>query len=142
MGLGDRQGWPSASATESRDRHLFFDVRPVKVDPTSNATTQANQADNAKYAVSLSPDDIVTFKVRVGAAITDVTVGIGNSISVTKGTDSQGNTLTISGSAVPVAIAEFTGMVVVGTLSTGCLNTLGAESAEPELFVAVITTVY
>jgi hypothetical protein len=85
--------------------HLFFDVRPVKVDPTSNATTQANQADNAKYAVSLSPDDIVTFKVRVGAAITDVTVGIGNSISVTKGTDSQGNTLTISGSAVPVAVA-------------------------------------
>jgi hypothetical protein len=85
--------------------HLFFDVRPVKVDPTSNATTQANQPDNSKYAVGLSPDDIITIKVRVGAAITDVTVGIGNSISVTKGTDAQGNTITISGSAVPVAIA-------------------------------------
>ena len=85
--------------------HLFFDVRPVKVDPATNATTQANQADNAKYAVSLNPDDLITIKVRVGAAITDVTVGIGNSISVTKGTDSQGNTLTISGTPVPVAVA-------------------------------------
>jgi hypothetical protein len=93
-------------AANAFTNHLFFDVRPVKVDPTSNATTQANQADNAKYAVSLSPDDIITIKVRVGAAITDVTVGIGNSISVTKGTDAQGNTLTISGSAVPVAIAD------------------------------------
>ena len=92
-------------AANAFTNHLFFDVRPVKVDPTSNATTQANQADNSKFAVSLSPDDIITFKVRVGAAITDVTVGIGNSISVTKGTDAQGNTLTISGSAVPVAIA-------------------------------------
>ncbi|MCX8528472.1 MAG: hypothetical protein ORN27_00185, partial [Rhodoluna sp.] len=42
--------------------HLFFDVRPVKVDPTSNATTQANQPDNSKYAVGLSPDDIITIK--------------------------------------------------------------------------------
>jgi len=92
-------------AANAFTNHLFFDVRPVKVDPTSNATTQANQPDNAKYAVSLSPDDIITIKVRVGAAITDVTVGIGNSISVTKGTDAQGNTLTISGSPVPVALA-------------------------------------
>jgi hypothetical protein len=92
-------------AANAFTNHLFFDVRPVKVDPTSNATTQANQSDNSKFAVGLNPDDIVTFKVRVGAAITDVTVGIGNSISVTKGTDAQGNTLTISGSAVPVAVA-------------------------------------
>jgi hypothetical protein len=92
-------------AANAFTNHLFFDVRPVKVDPTSNATTQANQPDNVKFAVGLSPDDIVTFKVRVGAAITDVTVGIGNSISVTKGADAQGNTLTVSGSAVPVAVA-------------------------------------
>ena len=85
--------------------HLFFDVRPVKVDPATNATTQANQVDNPKYAVSLSPDDLITIKVRVGAAITDVTVGIGNSISVTKGTDTQGNTLTISGTPTPVGVA-------------------------------------
>jgi hypothetical protein len=92
-------------AANAFTNHLFFDVRPVKVDPTSNATTQANQPDNAKFAVSLNPDDVITMKVRVGAAITDVTVGIGNSITVNKGTDKQGNTLTISGSAVPVAIA-------------------------------------
>jgi hypothetical protein len=92
-------------AANAFTNHLFFDVRPVKVDPSSNVTTQANQSDNAKFAVGLNPDDIITFKVRVGAAITDVTVGIGNSISVTKGTDAQGNTLTISGSAVPVAVA-------------------------------------
>jgi hypothetical protein len=85
--------------------HLFFDVRPVKVDPASNAVAQANQVDNPTYAVSLSPDDLITFKVRVGAAITDVTFGIGNSVSVTKGTDSQGNTVTISGSPTPVAVA-------------------------------------
>ena len=92
-------------AAKQFTNHLFFDVRPVKVDPTSNATAQANQAENAKYAVSLNPDDLITIKVRVGAAITDVTVGIGNSISVTKGTDSQGNTLTISGTPTPVAVA-------------------------------------
>ncbi len=95
-------------AANAFTNHLFFDVRPVKVDPTSNATTQANQTDNPKFAVGLSPDDIVTIKVRVGAAITDVTVGIGNSISVTKGTDAQGNTLTITGSAVPVGVASKT----------------------------------
>lgn len=92
-------------AANAFTNHLFLDVRPAKVDPTSNATTQANQADNSKYAVSLSPDDVISVKVRVGAAITDVTVGIGNSISVNRGTDSQGNTLTISGSPVPVAVA-------------------------------------
>lgn len=92
-------------AANSFTNHLFFDVRPVKVDSASNVTNQANQADNAKYAVSLNPDDLITIKVRVGAAITDVTVGIGNSISVAKGTDSQGNTITISGTPTPVAVA-------------------------------------
>jgi hypothetical protein len=85
--------------------HMFFDVRPAKVDPATNAVAQANQVDNPLYAVSLSPDDLITFKVRVGAAITDVTFGIGNSISVTKGTDTQGNTLIISGTPTPVGVA-------------------------------------
>ena len=86
---------------------MFFNVVPVK--STANVANQANQADNSAYAAGLNPNDVITFKVRVGAAIAGVTVGIGKSVSTTKGTDANGNTLVITGVPVPVAVAGRSG---------------------------------
>lgn len=86
--------------------HLFFDIRPVKVG-AGDVTNIANDSVTGKVA-SLNKDEVITFKIRVGEIISGVTVAIGDSIKITKGTSTVsggGNTLTVTGSPTPVALA-------------------------------------
>jgi hypothetical protein len=86
--------------------HLFFDVRPVKVGAADVTNVAVDSA--TSNTVALSKDDVVTFTLRVGEIISGVTVAIGDSIKIVKGTSKVsggGNTLTITGSPTPVALA-------------------------------------
>jgi hypothetical protein len=86
--------------------HLFFDIRPIKVG-AGDVTNVANDSATGKVA-SLNKDEVITFTIRVGEIVSGVTVAIGDSIKITKGTSSVtggGNTLTVTGSPTPVALA-------------------------------------
>lgn len=93
-----------AKAANAFTNHLFIDVRPVKVD-SSNKNFLATLSAKPTYAASLNPDVTVTAKVRIGEAIPGVTMAISQNQLVTKGADSNGNFIVMSGNPTPVAIA-------------------------------------
>ena len=95
-----------AKAANSFTNHIFIDVRPIKVDATSNKAFLATQSAAPTYAAALDPDVNITAKVRIGQAIAGVTMAISLGETVTKSSDSNGNTITISGNPTPVAVAR------------------------------------
>ena len=89
---------------------LFFDVKTANVFtnhlaadvlPATAAGVLAEQSASPGYQVSLNPDDIITFKVRIGEVLPGVSIGVGATMNITR----DGQTLTFSGTAVPVAEA-------------------------------------
>jgi hypothetical protein len=89
---------------------LFFDVKTANVFtnhlaadvlPATAAGVLAEQTAAPGYQVSLNPDDIITFKVRIGEVLPGVSIGVGATMNITR----EGQTLTFSGTAVPVAEA-------------------------------------
>jgi len=89
---------------------LFFDVKTANaftnhlsadVLPATAAGVLAEQTATPGYQVSLNPDDVITFKVRIGEVLPGVSIGVGATMNITR----EGQTLTFSGTAVPVAEA-------------------------------------
>lgn len=89
---------------------LFFDVKAANaftnhlaadVLPATAAGVLAEQATAPGYQVSLSADDVITFTARIGEILPGVSIGVGATMNITR----DGQTLTFSGTAVPVAEA-------------------------------------
>ena len=93
-----------AKAANEFVNHSFVDVNPVLVD-ANNKVNLAGQAANAKYATNLDPDVTISVKLRTGEIKTGVTVAVGIDTEVQQGQDQFGNTLTVTGNPVSVAIS-------------------------------------
>lgn len=108
-GLWTTATWASVRATEPY-AGLFFDVKAANaftnhigadVLPATAAGVLAEQAAAPGYQVSLNADDVISFKVRIGEILPGVSIGVGATMNITR----EGQTLTFSGTAVPVAEA-------------------------------------
>lgn len=93
-----------SKAANAFTNHLFIDVRPIKVDG-SNKANLATLSAKPTYAAALNPDVTVSAKIRIGEALPGVTMAISQNQVVTKGSDSNGNFIIMSGNPTPVAIA-------------------------------------
>ena len=106
--------WTTATwaTTRAADPYagLFFDVKAANpftshlgadVLPATAAGVLAEQTEVPGYQVSLNPDDVISFKVRIGEILPGVSIGVGATMNITR----AGQTLTFSGTAVPVAEA-------------------------------------
>ena len=94
-----------AKAANEFVNHSFVDVLPVMVDKSNNSFL-AGQTGNKNYATNLDPDTTISVKLRTGDIKTGVTVAVGVDTEVQQGQDQYGNTLTITGNPVSVAIAK------------------------------------
>jgi hypothetical protein len=117
-----------AKAANSFTNHLFIDVRPIKIDGSKNAYV-ATQSAKPTYATALDPDVSVTAKIRIGEVIPGVTMAVSTGETVTKGSDANGNWITISGNPTPVAIAA------KSSDCTGEAGVAAADSSQIQLFV-------
>jgi hypothetical protein len=106
--------WTTATWATTRAANpyagLFFDVKAANaftnhlgadVLPATAAGVLAEQAAVPGYQVSLNPDDVISFKVRIGEILPGVSIGVGATMNIAR----AGQTLTFSGTAVPVAEA-------------------------------------
>jgi hypothetical protein len=108
-GLWTTGTWATARPTELY-AGLFFDVKAANaftnhlgadVLPATAAGVLAEQTAAPGYQVSLNADDVISFKVRIGEILPGVSIGVGATMNITR----EGQTLTFSGTAVPVAEA-------------------------------------
>lgn len=108
-GLWTTATWSTAHAGVGYDG-LFFNVGAANwgtnhlgadVLPATSAGVMAAQTDAPLYQVSLNPDDVITFKVRIGEILPGVAIGVGTTMNIAR----DGQALTFSGTAVPVAEA-------------------------------------
>ena len=108
-GLWTTATWSTNHAGVGYDG-LFFDVKTANVFtnhlaadvlPATSAGVMAEQTETPGYQVSLNPDDIITFTARIGEVLPGVSIGVGATMNITR----AGQTLTFSGTAVPVAEA-------------------------------------
>lgn len=108
-GLWTTAAWSTNHAGVGYDG-LFFDVKAANVFtnhlmadvlPATSAGVMAEQTGAAGYQVSLNPDDVITFTVRIGEILPGISIGVGSTMNITR----DGQTLTFSGTAVPVAEA-------------------------------------
>ena len=94
-----------AKAANEFVNHSFVDVLPAVVDKSNNAFL-AGQSGNKAYATNLDPDTTISVKLRTGEIKTGVTVAVGIDTEVRQGQDQYGNTLTVTGNPVSVAISK------------------------------------
>jgi hypothetical protein len=108
-GLWTTATW-STNHTGIQYAGLFFDVKAANpftyhlaadVLPATAAGVLAEQSTAPGYQVSLSADDVISFKVRIGEILPGVSIGVGATMDITR----DGQTLTFAGTAVPVAEA-------------------------------------
>ena len=108
-GLWTTDTWATNHAGVGYDG-LFFDVKTANaftnhlgadVLPATSAGVLAEQTAAPGYQVSLNPDDIISFKVRIGEILPGVSIGVGSTMDIARGV----KTLTFTGTAVPVAEA-------------------------------------
>jgi hypothetical protein len=92
-----------AKSANSFSNWLHLQVKAAKID-SANKTTYAF-AKGTTNPASLNRDDIITVKIRVQNFQAGVTVGFGTSVHVDRQGSGSANTLTISGSAIPLAVA-------------------------------------
>jgi hypothetical protein len=110
---------------------MLLNVLPAILDSSSGGVFLADQA-GTNYPASLSADDLITVSVETGDAQPGVSMAIGNNFSDVVGTDANGNTLTFTASAVPVAAASD---------PSACAGESGVAAAEAnELQVIVAPT--
>ena len=84
---------------------LFMDVLPTLTDKDKKVNL-AGLVGNKAYAIGLDPDLVISVKVRIGNMQTGVTVGIGTDVIVDQQSTGEYNAITITGSAVTVALAS------------------------------------
>jgi hypothetical protein len=108
--------------------HVMVDVNPAKV-AADNKVFLAAQSDNKSYATSLDPDVEIAVKVRTGEIKTGVTVAVGLDVTVDAATDSNGSTLTFTGTPVTVPLAKS---------ARDCSGETGVAAATVRQFQAII----
>lgn len=95
-----------AKAVNAFSNNLYIQVKPGKVD-SANKTTYALKKGTTNPA-DLSLDDIITVKIRVANFQSGVTMGFANNVNVVRGGTATANTITVSATAVPLAMAKNT----------------------------------
>ena len=129
--LGFGGVYVDASAANVFSNYMLLNVLPAILDSSSGGVFLADQA-GTNYPASLSADDLITVSVETGDAQPGVSMAIGNNFSDVVGTDANGNTLTFTASAVPVAVASD---------PSACAGESGVAAAEAnELQVIVAPT--
>lgn len=129
--LGFGGVYVDASAVNVFSNYMLLNVLPAILDSSSGGVFLADQA-GTNYPASLSADDLITVSVETGDAQPGVSMAIGNNFSDVVGTDANGNTLTFTASAVPVAAASD---------PSACAGESGVAAAEAnELQVIVAPT--
>lgn len=129
--LGFGGVYVDASAANVFSNYMLLNVLPAILDSSSGGVFLADQA-GTNYPASLSADDLITVSVETGDAQPGVSMAIGNNFSDVVGTDANGNTLTFTASAVPVAAASD---------PSACAGESGVAAAEAnELQVIVAPT--
>lgn len=94
-----------AKAANAFSNFLSINVRPVTVDVAGNLAKNSVTAAGATSATSLNLNESVIVKVRTGLFKSGVSIGIASTYSTVQGTDSNGNTLTITANPVEVPMA-------------------------------------
>ena len=95
-----------ARAVNAFDNHLYLQVKPGKVDAANKTTIAIQKGSTVAAPAQLSMDDVVSVKIRVQNFQAGVSMGFGNNVLVNREGDGTNNTLTISGSATPIAMAK------------------------------------
>ena len=95
-----------AKAVNAFDNHLYLQVKPGKVDASNKTTLAIQKGSTIGAPAQQSLDDIVSVKIRVQNFQAGVSMGFGNNVAVNREGDGTNNTLTITGSATPVAMAK------------------------------------
>jgi hypothetical protein len=119
----------NADAANEFSNYMLINVLPAVQDSSTSDVYLADQV-GTNHQASLSPGDLITVALETGNAEPGVSMAIGNSFSDTVGTDANGNTLTFTASAVPVAVASSTGQC------TGETGVAAAEATELQVIVA------